>query len=96
MYRLQKHKSEIRKIYRKKKEKKKKKIPTAPLLFALGNVPNSHQTAGVILAGLKTLSLLEELNPDLSKKSFKITEKPIWLKSIKVTVKHSKVRKSEI
>ena len=54
-------------------------------MFALGNIPNSHRTARVILAGLKTLRLLEKLNPDLSKKSFKIVEKPIWLKNIKVT-----------
>lgn len=73
MHRLQKHKSEIRKTYMGGKKKKK---PTAPLLFALGNVPNSHQTAGVILAGLKTLRLLEELNPDLSKNHLKLQGNP--------------------
>ena len=78
MYKLNKHQSEIHKIYRRKKKKKRKKEknPTAPLLFALGNIPNSHRTARVILAGLKTLRLLEKLNPDLSKNHLELQRNP--------------------
>lgn len=75
MYKLNKHQSEIHKIYRREEEKKEKN-PTAPLLFALGNIPNSHRTARVILAGLKTLRLLEKLNPDLSKNHLELQRSP--------------------
>lgn len=71
------------------KKQKAKENSTALLLFALGSIPNSPQSAGGILAGP-----LEELNPDLSKISLNITEKRRWFK--RTQVRHSKGRKSGI
>lgn len=81
MYRLQKHKSEIRKTYM---GEKKEKAHSSSFVCS-GQCPKLTPNCRSDLSWPENAEAIRGIESRSFKKSFKITGKPICLKSIKVT-----------
>ena len=87
MYKLNKHQSEIHKIYRRKRKEKKKKRKKShsSSIVCSGQHPKLTPNCKSDLSWPENTEAIREIESRPFKKSFRITEKPIWLKNIKVT-----------
>lgn len=85
MYTLHKHKSELHNIYSREKKGKEKEKPHSSSFVCSGQWPRLTPNCRSDLCWPENTEAIRRIESRPFKKSFKIIEKHIWLKSIKVT-----------